>query len=693
MRIKSIQVQNFRLLRDSKLNLNEKVSWLIGKNNTGKTSFLILLDYFYNKRKFDFNDFSRELRKQIYNIDYETDIHQFSIRLLLEIEYEQQDNLRNISEFITDLETENTVVKIAFEAIIDKEKLLEQTKILGKDEKQKFICKRIGEFIKYKVNIYENIDDINSENRYKLVETDIEFVKKSINFQLINAKRDVSSSEEFSNSKGVLSSLTTKYFNSQNDLLPEKVNQFNEIILKLDSDLDTQYNTFFAPFLKNANDFLNMKEIRVESDLESKSLIANSSKVVYGDRDDYLPEYLNGLGYMNILYLLLNIEISKAKFLTDKKEINIFCIEEPEAHTHPQMQYIFAREIDRILKEIPHLQKLISTHSPHMISQCDFSNLKYFKLEDNNINIINFQDRMLELYSSKEEKELYNFVKKYLSIESAELFFADKVIFIEGISERILIRYFMKIHDDEIMEKIKTKRKEEKEKAIDNKKEIAELECQLLLSQNITILEVGANAKAFKKFIEFLGIKCLIITDIDSIQNDRKCCSVKDGFFTSNATIKEYLNGNNIKDSEGKQKWFNNLVENAQELQYVNEKIKVAYQLEELSYYPRSFEDAFINTNIDMICKYKDSIEGIKNKENLTKENIGKIESTEISLYDFIYGKRDDNNELIKGLEGMLVLDGKSSFASSIYYLALKEDDVHWKVPKYIEEGLIWIGK
>ena len=169
-----------------------------------------------------------------------------------------------------------------------------------------------------------------------------------INFQLINAKRNVSSSEELSNGKGILSLLTTKYFNSQNDLLPEKVKQLNELISKIDSDLDIQYNNFFEPFLKNANDFLNMKEIRVESDLESKSLISNASKVVYGDRDNYLPEYLNGLGYMNILYLLLNIEISRTKFLMDKKDINIFCIEEPEAHTHPQMQYIFAREIDRI---------------------------------------------------------------------------------------------------------------------------------------------------------------------------------------------------------------------------------------------------------------------------------------------------------------------------------------------------------
>ena len=691
MKIKNIQVQNFRLLRDSKLNLNKNVSWLIGKNNTGKTSFLILFDYFYNKRKFDFNDFSKGLRNHIYDINNETDIHQFSIRLLLEIEYKKQDNLKNISEFITDLESENTVVKIAFEAIIDKEKLLEQTELLNKEEKKKFICERIGEFIKYKVNIYEDIEDINSENRYKLVETDIEFVKKLINFQLINAKRNVSSSEELSNGKGILSLLTTKYFNSQNDLLPEKVKQLNELISKIDSDLDIQYNNFFEPFLKNANDFLNMKEIRVESDLESKSLISNASKVVYGDRDNYLPEYLNGLGYMNILYLLLNIEISRTKFLMDKKDINIFCIEEPEAHTHPQMQYIFAREIDRILKEIPNIQTLISTHSPHMISQCDFSNLKYFKLEKNNIEIINFEDKMLELYSS--EKELYNFVKKYLSIESSELFFADKVIFIEGISERILIHYFMKIHDDVIMKEIEMKRKEEEEKKVDNKKEIAELERQLLLSQNITILEVGANAKAFKKFIEFLGIKCLIITDVDSIKENKECCSVKDGYFTSNATIKEYLNGNNIEGNDKKQEWFNSLVKNAQQLQDIDEKIKIAYQLQEQNYYPRSFEDAFINVNIDLIYEYKDKIEGIKNRKNLTEENIRKLKSSEISLYDFIYGKRDENDKLIKGLEGIIALDSKSSFASSIYYQALKNDDVHWKVPKYIEEGLIWIGK
>lgn len=688
MKINSIHAQNFRLLKDSKLTLNRNVSWIIGKNNTGKTSFLILFDYFYNKRRFDFNDFSKELRKQIYNINLETDIHQFSIRLLVEIEYQKENNLKNISEFITDLESEKTIVKIALEAIIDKDKLLEQLGTLSEEEKKKFICRKIGEFIRYKVNIYEDIEDLRSENRNKLVETDIEFVKKLINFQLINAKRDVSSSEELGNSKGILSVLTTKYFNSQNDLLPEKINELNSMIAELDSKLDKQYNSFFAQFLKNANDFLNMKEIRVESDLESKSLVAHSSKVVYGERDDCLPEYLNGLGYMNILYLLLNIEISKTKFLTDQKDINLFYIEEPEAHTHPQMQYIFAREIDRILKEIPNLQTVISTHSPHMVSQCDFSNLKYFQSKGDNIDIINFEEKMLELYAS--EEELYNFVKKYLSIESSELFFANKVIFIEGISERILIYYFMQLHDSDILKKIEIKKEEEKNEQIDNKKEILELESQLLLSQNITILEVGANAKAFKKFINFLGIKCLIITDIDSINENNNACSVNDGYFISNATIKEYLNGNNINK---KQQWFNDLVQKADQLQNVNGKIRIAYQLKESEYYPRSFEDAFINANIDLIFQYKDYIDGLKNKINLTEDNIKRLKNSEISLYDFIYGKRDAENKLIKGLEGIILLNDKSSFASSIYYLALTNDKIHWAVPKYIEEGLIWIGK
>lgn len=47
-------------------------------------------------------------------------------------------------------------------------------------------------------------------------------------------------------------------------------------------------------------------------------------------------------------------------------------------------------------------------------------------------------------------------MKQYLSVQSSELFFADKAIFIEGISEGILIDYFANQYD--------SKRKIEEEK-------------------------------------------------------------------------------------------------------------------------------------------------------------------------------------------------------------------------------------
>lgn len=675
------------------LNLTEDISWLIGKNNTGKTSFLVLFDRFYNLRGFDFNDFCKKLRTKILSIDSETDVSEISIKLLLEIEYNDDDNLSNISEFITDLESTSHIVKIAFEAVINKEALLKD--IAGKEEKekQKYIKNNIGSYIKQEMNIYNDEDDLKTENRYKLIRTDIKFIKNMINFQFINAKREVSSSDDKNTGKMILSTLTTKFFNSQNVIDPESVKDINGKIEDLDKDLDTIYEKFFEKFLKDANSFLNMNNIRVESNLESKSIVSNSSKVVYGAREDSLPEYLNGLGYMNILYLLLNIEISKKDFEKDKKDINLLYIEEPEAHTHPQMQYVFAREIDNILKDIPNLQTVITTHSPHMISQCDFKKLAYFKNNDNGIDIINFENEMQKLYEN--EESLYKFVKEYLTIESSELFFANKVIFIEGISERMLIHYFMKKHDDEIKKKI-----EEKNKLINSengasnevlKKSKKLLESELLLSQNITILEVGANAKAFKKFIEFLGIKCLIITDIDSIDSNEKSTSVINGVYTSNATIKDFLNGYKSSLNTDTKVWFKELVDNPEKMQNVNKNLRVAYQVLENDYNPRSFEDAFINANIGLVLKKKDDLDGLKNKENITEENIyhNKLEN---KFYDFIYGKRNKDSKLIKGLNGIIYQDKKSNFASSIAYLALAED-VDWTVPKYIKEGLEWIAK
>jgi len=59
MKIKKIKVENYRLLKDFSIDLEDELSLVIGKNNTGKTSLLSVIDKFLNqsdKNKFSYDD-------------------------------------------------------------------------------------------------------------------------------------------------------------------------------------------------------------------------------------------------------------------------------------------------------------------------------------------------------------------------------------------------------------------------------------------------------------------------------------------------------------------------------------------------------------------------------------------------------------------------------------------------------------
>lgn len=664
MYISEIRIKNFRLLKDSTLLLNEEekqeLSLLIGRNNSGKTSFIMLFDKFYRNEnlKFNFHDFSTSLRESIFKIDENSVIEDLSIQMILEIKYDINDSLENISDFILDLDPAINIVKILFECSIDKDRLIKDLSQVTKN-KEKFIEKNLQDYLVSKnIYVFKNDTDLENVNRGNLVKKDISSIRNLMNFQVIHAKRNVSSSETTGSGKRALSEMTTQYFNKEHKESSTDFFEINDAISTMDSTLDEKYETHFKTFLENAKNFLDIKDLKVVSDLESKQLFTNHSKIVYGDGSNNLPEHLNGLGYVNILYLLLQIEVKKKYFLDEKKDINLLFIEEPEAHTHPQMQYVFSQKIQQIIGEINNevnLQTFISTHSSHIVSQCNFSDLRYFKFNDGNITIKNFYSNLETKY--KGEEEYFKFLKQYLTLYSSELFFAEKIIFIEGTTEKMLLPYFISQYDKST-------------KATENK----------ISSQNISIIEVGANSKVFKHFLEFLEIKTLIITDIDTIKlvitpateietgkSSCKACRVSEGENTSNYSINDFLNKPEANSPEFKD-WFEKLKSNS--LQNDSHYIKIAYQIEESGYHGRSFEDAFISINLKEIVDHKDDeLRGIQKKSELID-----------SVTDFY--------SLTKNI---LKKDGKSDFASSILFLALT-GKVEWKTPLYIKEGLQWIA-
>ncbi|WP_201772999.1 ATP-dependent nuclease [Clostridium butyricum] len=536
MKITEIQVKNFRILQDLKLDLEETLSIIIGKNNCGKTSLLSVLNKFIGDKSssnnFTYDDFNIELKKELYScikdINNEWGKRE-GITLLIYIEYVESDNLSNISDLMLDLNPDNTKVVLKFEYIIDDDNFnkMRQTFKEYKDKHVALSADELGcfeNFIKVHHKKFFKISrkavqfdyvaqDINSDEFIDLDKKKVD-ISKIINFKYIGAHRSITNIEN----DGTLSNLSSKYYEKTevNDSQNKAIDKFENALIETDSKLSLVYDDLFKDVVEKVKKFGGMKKdetvIKVVSSLQRRELLKGNTTVVYDDNSHYLPESYNGLGYLNLISMIFEIETLLSEFRKDNKkemkpaDVNLLFIEEPEAHTHPQMQYIFIKNIKDILREGSdgsdgnknfELQTIITTHSSHIVSECEFDDIKYFKR--NSFNSIESKNlKLLEIEYGKEKemgKTHFKFLKQYLTLNRAEIFFADKVILIEGDTERILIPAMMKKIDE----------------VYSNNDDSLPL-----LSQNISIIEVGNYSQIFDKFIAFIGIKSLIITDIDA---------------------------------------------------------------------------------------------------------------------------------------------------------------------------------
>lgn len=670
MKISKIEIDNFRLLKEFSVDLEENLSLIIGKNNTGKTSLLTILDKFLNpteKNKFTYNDFNIDLKnelKEIFSsnetISRENYVRQ-GIKLRIFIKYTEKDDLENISRVLMDLDPNNDMVVLGFEYALsydDYNKLKREYRnfIANGGETNSFF--QNDEIINY-FNVRKYSFEYNketkkaNENNFISIDEEKISIKDIINFKYISAKRAVANKEKEGTLSKQTSLLYKKIDNEENAKIIEK---FKEQLIKTDKSLNSTYDKMFRSVLQKVKTFGGIKSnetnIKIISSLQHRELLDGNTTVTYSHDDDTeLPEHYNGLGYMNLISMIFEIEILLNEFIRKKDEkpadINLLFIEEPEAHTHPQMQYIFIKNIKTLLSEgikkesiNRPLQYIITTHSSHIVADSDFDDIKYLKLESkNNVIAKNFSELKQEYENDTKQ---YDFLKQYLTISRAEAFFVDKAILIEGDTERILIPTFMKKID-----------MEETDDSLP------------LLSQNISIIEVGAYSQIFQKFIDFLGIKALIITDIDSVKlvkneenkDVKKVCRVIEGTETSNTALKHYLSEfdwNNLKTLSLEQRTINN--------QYL-----ICYQQEEDGYHARSFEDAFIHINLKFIKDKKDTFKGLKNRNE--------------------FKKTDDAYDLAQKC-----IDKKTHFALDILYHS-DDNFSNWKIPSYIKEGLLWLKK
>ncbi|MFD1926462.1 ATP-dependent endonuclease [Sporosarcina siberiensis] len=746
MRISKIKIENFRLLKKITIELQDNLSLILGKNNCGKTSLLLILDKFLNGSPFSFDDFNSDFRDELKS-HLESDSYPnaadepfpfLGISLKLFIEYEDNDDLSNIGDkIIMDLDPENKVIILGFEY-----RLLEggfsdfknDYTAMNSQRKSESIQKvEILSFLKQNFQKYFTTSkksilyDTETENGNDSVYTDLLKEKINIgnivNFKWINARRNVSNKDK----ERSLSTQSAKIYKKMED---EDVNRpvidkFKDALTETDKKLEDIYGEMFNEIIEDVRRFggttQDQSSIRITSTLQHQELLQDNTTVVYGSGNSgiELPESYNGLGYMNLISMIFEIKIILHEFQKSKDsnpaDINLLFIEEPEVHTHPQMQRVFIKNIKSLLsegisvgsgKKPRKLQTIISTHSAHIVAESDFEDIKYFRKKGNDVKSKSLKD-LEEIYCEK--KNNYKFLKQYLTLHRSDLFFADKVIFIEGDTERIILPAMMKKIDIE-----------------DELNEIGNDGTTLLplLSQNISIIEVGAYSHVFEEFIDFVGIKSLIITDIDSVKIDfdidekgnRKlnadgtektketACRVSEGCGTSNYSLKYFLGDHIEFDSLTKLSLTERtLIKNNDENNWeVNKKghVLFQYQSEEKDkenklYHARSFEDSFFHINKEFIKDYTFNEEG-KFTGNIYFPNL-----TQKIMKEFVKGKID-SYDMAKGV------DKKPAFAMEILLNSkTKEIDMcciktrqertlyqeysNWEIPNYIKEGLQWL--
>jgi predicted ATP-dependent endonuclease of OLD family len=700
MKISEIHISNFRILEDFKLDVEDEHSLVIGKNNSGKTSILIILDKFLNqseKNRFVFEDFNLQfiesIKALVENPDelseekFNTAFYGIKLRIL--IKYDDSDNFSNIQKLMLDLDPNNNFIVLGFDYWLHYAKYIElrtafkdykskeiQKKKEADDSNKEYKEKGFKSFFKNtfanyfenkKKSIYYNKDNGIIDEAISIFIDEIN-LSDIISFKYISARRDVTNKDTDKTLSLQTSQIYEKKENDENEA--QKVEDFQDTIVNTDAELSKIYESFFEDIIEKIRTLGGIKEddsrLSVLSTLQSRELLKGNTTVYYKHEENDLPENFNGLGYLNLISMIFEIEIKKyefQKFGNDSPaDINLLFIEEPEAHTHPQMQYVFIKNVKSIIgKEISKriknsqgteieikkdLQTIITTHSSHIVADSDFDTIKYLRIRNKNVEAKNLRELKTQY---DEETKQYQFLKQYLTISRAEIFFADKAILIEGDTERILLPTIMKKLD------------------MENKgSDLADKKLPLL-SQNISIVEVGAYSQIFELFIEFIGIKGLIITDLDAVDDVGEKCRVSKGTNYSNSALSYFFNESSLPDL--KEKKIENKILNKTEGAWSEDKdgfVCIVFQNLENGYNARSFEDAFIEINRNFIKDNLGSFNGIKNS---------------IQFSDSTKDSYDLANSCIKK---------KTHFALDIIYNS-NEDLSNWEIPLYIKEGLLWL--
>lgn len=622
MFLSSIHIRNYKGIKNLKVNFSKDINVMIGENGACKTGLIDAIRLLYN------------LGKQQREIYVTAD------------DFFMGETVINISYEFADLTTDQ---KGAFYEYV----------VLGESENKDFAKITIA----YKK---ENQKVIFSyfTGEVEGQKADSETFQYFIHYYL-GALRD-STRDLLNNRSSILGNLINRQVekNKSQSTYETIIKTANDDLLKLSEVTDSQQsiNSNLINIYKQAIE--NQIGLRIEESKAEyivniiKPYLPHDIKTLTGDGFNLKQ---NSLGFNNLIYIATVLGDINQQLKDDKTSHYTFLIEEPEAHLHPQLQlnlYNFLKQTNNQ----DNSQLFITTHSPTLTSKVPLDNLIHLSKNNEAINLKHCFEGREAIQIEEEGEDAFEDdalnrkkqLERYIDVTKSQLFFSKGVLFVEGISEELLVPVFAQILN------------------------------QRLEDYKIELL--NADGTSFYPFIylfnstdksKTLPLPLSILTDDDRFTNSKN-------------TEYSFINiKNNLPKAE---ELFENIKAAAQttRIKNISEVIKSVPEKISLNFSNKTFEFALVQSNIsktktqitdNLFWKYLEQNKSIVKKFNKITEHLGSFVGAEIT-----------EAELNK-LQILIwkALPSKAEFAQdfSVYLLAnLEAAKTNFVVPYYIKKAI-----
>lgn len=454
MYIKEINILNFRGFKEALIPFHEGVNVIIGHNNTGKSNLLRAMGLVLG--------YSNGHRLGTSDLFYETDVEELQrqsprIQITLVLRRSADENLDSADmalfanmmtdpalseeaelryEFKLDDSQEQNYKADVANAITAKE----IWKIIEQDYIRLYKSSRSGGNQAAGININEALGQIDFQflDAIRDVSHDLyagynPLLRDVLNFFIdYSVKNDVTKTED--EIKEQLKALRDDFVQQSRPLmqtLQDRLQDGKNVFLKYALDTGATFNGAEPDFDGTV------------TENEMFSVLRMFIKYAVGIE---VPATYNGLGYNNLIYMSLLLAKMQADgniayMKRNAKVLSFLAVEECEAHLHPAMQYKFLKFLqDNNLNG--HVRQIFMTsHSTQIASAVKLDDL--ICLTSPALGQINVgYPRAIYKEESSNDMVSKQYVQRFLDATKADMFFANRLIFVEGIAEELLLPVF-----------------------------------------------------------------------------------------------------------------------------------------------------------------------------------------------------------------------------------------------------------